>query len=121
MQHGDYTHIEVPVDDLERGMRFYREVFGWTFEGNDQMPGYFLYRTPSGEFGGGMGARDTNAPHEIRNYLQVTSVDDTLARVAEFGGTTIEPKTDIPGFGWFAVITDSEGNAFGIFQASMPG
>ena len=120
MQHGDYTHIEVPADDTERAIRFYRELFGWTFETTEGMPGYHLYRTPSGEFGGGMGLRDQMAPHELRNYLQVTSVHDTLSRVAEFAGSIVEGKVEIPGYGWFAVIKDSEGNQFGIFEASMP-
>ena len=29
MPKGEYTHIEIPADDLDRAKRFYSEVFGW--------------------------------------------------------------------------------------------
>jgi predicted enzyme related to lactoylglutathione lyase len=118
MAHGDYAHIEVPADDLPRARAFYEGAFGWTFEEPPGMSGYLLYRTPSGEFGGGMGVRGDSAPDAIRNYLLVTSVEASLARATELGGRVVEGKQEIPGFGWFGVVADTEGNQVGIFEAS---
>ena len=116
MAHGDYTHIELPTDDLERGRRFYEGLFGWTFESNEFIPGYYLYRTPSGTFGGGMGMRGTTAPEAIRDYVEVTSIDNTLAHVSDLGGSVVAGKDEIPGIGWWAAVKDSEGNEIGLFQ-----
>lgn len=118
MAHGDYTHIEVPADDVARARAFYEAVFGWTFEEPPGMSGYLLYRTPSGEFGGGMGVRGESAPDTVRNYLLVTSVEESLARATAQGGRVVEGKQGIPGFGWFGVVADTEGNQVGIFEAS---
>lgn len=35
---------------------------------------------------------------------------------AALGGKIVEPKTDIPGQGWYAVIDDTEGNQLGLYE-----
>lgn len=37
-------------------------------------------------------------------------------KVSEKGGELIIPKMAIPGIGWFAQCTDTEGNVFGIIE-----
>jgi predicted enzyme related to lactoylglutathione lyase len=39
-----------------------------------------------------------------------------VALVAANGGKVVTPKTDI-GFGWYAAVTDTEGNEIGLYQA----
>ena len=119
MTHGDYNHVEIPADDMDRAKRFYASVFGWTFEAAPSFPDYFLYQTPSGEgsVGGGLGKRSVTSEEEIRNYIEVDSVDRALVRVAEMGGSVLTGKSDIPGVGWFALVRDSEGNRIGLFEA----
>ena len=121
MAHGDYTHIEIPADDPARAQRFYEGVFGWTFRAIEDYPDYFLYTTPAGDdgVGGAIGKRDVSAPHEIRNYIDVESIDESAAKAVELGGRIIEDKAEVPGQGWYAVVTDSEGNPFALWQ-SLP-
>ena len=116
MAHGEYTHIEIPADDPERATAFYRGVFGWDFGLMDSMPDYWLYQV--GRIGGAVGIRDRTAPHAIRDYIAVDSVADALPKVEALGGRVIEPKTEVPGFGWFAVVHDSEGNEIGLFESA---
>ena len=40
--------------------------------------------------------------------------------MTELGGTIVSGKEDIAGQGWYAVITDSEGNEVGLFEG-LPG
>jgi len=117
MPHGDFNHIEIPADDTARARRFYEAAFGWTFT-DTQFGDYALYTTPAGEqaVGGGLGKRGDSAPDEVRVYLEVDSIDATLARVGELGGATLQGKDDIPGIGWWAVVTDTEGNKLGLFE-----
>lgn len=117
MPQGDYNHIEIPADDTARARRFYEGLFGWTFT-ETPFGDYLTYRTPAGEtgVGGGMGKRGESAPMTIRNYVGVDSIDDSVKKAAELGGRVISDKDEIPGIGWWAVISDSEGNELGIFQ-----
>jgi predicted enzyme related to lactoylglutathione lyase len=121
MAHGDYAHIEIPADDPARAQRFYEGLFGWTFSTMPGFDDYALYTTAGGEdrVGGAVGKRDVSAPHAIRNYVQVTSVEDTVAKARDLGGTVVEAKAEVPGMGWYAVLADSEGNEFALWQA-MP-
>ena len=120
MAHGEINHFEVPYDDEERAKRFYTGVFGWQFRSMDEDPDYFLYEAGPGGLGGGIGKRGRNAPDAVRNYIAVESIDDSLAAATANGGSVVVPKTDI-GFGWYAAITDTEGNELGLYKAKNPG
>ena len=50
------------------------------------------------------------------NTIGVPSVDDLSARIVSAGGQVISPKQAVPGVGWFAYCTDTEGDVFGIMQ-----
>jgi uncharacterized protein len=118
MAHGEYTHIEIPADDPARAQRFYEGVFGWSFRAMEGYPDYFLYTTAASDdgVGGAIGKRDASAPHEVRNYIHVDSVDESAARAIELGGRVIEDKAEVPGQGWYAVVTDTEGNQFALWE-----
>jgi len=115
-KHGEFSHIEFPADDVERAQRFYAAVFGWQFRPMEEMPGYVLYTAGPGELGGGIGKRGENAPQEVRNYITVDSIEDSLAAADANGGRVTVPKTDI-GFGWYAAVRDTEGNEIGLYRA----
>ncbi len=38
------------------------------------------------------------------------------SKVKSAGGTMVDPKHAVPGVGWLAYCTDTEGNEFGIMQ-----
>ena len=119
-KHGEYSHIEYPADDLERAKRFYGNVFGWEFRDAEGFENYALYTSGPGELGGGIGLRGREAPQQLRNYLTVDDIDETLAKVTANGGTIVVPNTDI-GFGWYAAVTDSEGNEIGLYRDKPKG
>ena len=114
-----FVHFMVPADDLQRAKRFYAELFGWTIE---KTPGPFEYydvktRDEHGREGyaGGMGQR---APGQqgIINYVGVPSVDEHLKKIEALGGTVVQPKMPVPGFGYLAVCLDTEHNTFGLWE-----
>ena len=39
--------------------------------------------------------------------------------VTKEGGKILVPKQQIPTVGWFAIVADPEGNAFGLLQPDM--
>ena len=111
-------HFEMPVDNPERAIKFYGNVFGWQFNKWEGPTEYWLVKTgKDGEPGidGGLMRRGEQLP-STRNVISVTSVDDYVAKIKSAGGKVPMPKTEIPGIGFFALCQDTEGNVFGIMQ-----
>jgi len=50
------------------------------------------------------------------NTIDVASVDEAVANVAKHGGKNVVPKMPVPGIGYLAYCTDTEGNVFGLMQ-----
>lgn len=118
MAHGEYTHIEIPADDPARAQRFYEGLLGWSFTAMAGYPDYFLYTTAAGEegVGGAIGKRDVSAPSAVRNYVHVDSVEASAAKAKELGGSIVSEKQEVPGQGWYAVVADTEGNEFALWE-----
>ena len=111
------THFDIPADDPNRAQKFYCEVFDWKFEKWDGPTDYWMATTGTEEPGinGGLSKR---MPGQIgiTNTITVSSVDEFSKKIMEKGGQMIVPKMPIPGIGWFAQCTDTEGNIFGIIE-----
>ncbi len=111
-------HFELPADDPERCVRFYADVFGWEIEKWDGPNEYWLVSTGRDEPGidGGISRRMTPSEGVIHT-IGVDSVDDSVRKVLDAGGTLAREKRPVPGVGWLAYCTDSEGTLFGVMQA----
>jgi len=48
--------------------------------------------------------------------VSLTTIDETLKKVEAGGGTTVQPRTEIPEMGAFAYFKDSEGNVVGLWE-----
>ena len=117
MAHGQMSHLEIPADDVARARKFYEGVFGWETSEMEQYPDYFLFSFGNIErAGGAIGVRNQSTGSQLRLYISVDSIDATLPKVTANGGTIVEPKTEIQGQGWYAVIDDTEGNQLGIYE-----
>ena len=112
------THFMVPADDIGRAKNFYTNLFGWKIE---KLPGpmeYYEINTSSGDekgINGGM-AKKENPQQPITNYIDVSSMDEYLAKVEKLGGKVILPKTAVPNIGYTAVCLDTENNTFGLWE-----
>lgn len=119
------VHFEIPFDDRARAMKFYSECFGWQLSDIPEMD-YVIASTVEtdeqqmptepGAINGGMFQRPADAPNPTI-YVGVDSIEATLDKVQEAGGTVVTPRTPIPGMGAYARVADTEGNVVGVFQA----
>lgn len=134
------AHFEIPSDNLERTKKFYTELFGWKMEkmpGTDQREYWTFFTTTndrgsssSSSSGGGGGGGDElrtvsggmmerQMPQEpIMIYIGVDSVTEYSNKVERLGGKVIKQKTEVPGYGWFAICTDTENNGFALWEAN---
>lgn len=111
------VHFDITADDLERAAAFYESAFGWSFTKWDGPMQYWLASTGEGPgIDGGLGPRQEGGQAVVIT-LDVPSVDEYAARVSAAGGTILQPKSPIPGVGWFALFADTEGTAWGLMEA----
>jgi predicted enzyme related to lactoylglutathione lyase len=68
-----------------------------------------------------VGKRGVSTGTVLRDYIEVRSIEDAIAAAQRTGGTVKESKSEVPGFGWFAVLIDPEGTEVGLFQSSRSG
>lgn len=122
------VHFEIPADDLVRAKAFYGAVFGWEVP-STPMPGGGEYTSAvttavdpqtqlplePGAINGGLTARAPEMPAPVIT-IDVEAINDTLAEITANGGTTVLPRTEIPGMGAFAYFTDPEGNVMGLWE-----
>jgi predicted enzyme related to lactoylglutathione lyase len=116
-------HFEIPADDPERAVNFYRSVFGWEINNWGGPVEYWLITTgPESEMGidGAImrrtGGAKGDSPTAYICTVGVPTVDEYAAKVEANGGAVVTAKMAIPGVGWFAYCRDTEGNQFGIMQ-----
>ena len=120
------SHFEIYANDPDALARFYTSVFDWKVE---EMPGngnYKLVQTvdvdgdrkakqPGGINGGIMKRPDPKALNII-NYVSVESIDRSLERSGQLGAKVMKERSAVPGMGWFAILSDPEGNPFALWQ-----
>jgi hypothetical protein len=115
-------HFDLTADNPERAMNFYKAVFGWKFEKWNGPMEYWMANTGDEKepgINGGISKKGESGMPNM-NTIGVPSVDEFSNRVKDKGGKVLQPKTAIPGIGWFATCQDTESNIFGIMQ-SDPG
>lgn len=113
-------HFEISADEPDRAVKFYTDVFNWSMQKWDGPQEYWLVKTGEDSqpgINGGMMRRQAAMTYTNHvNTIDVPSVDEYVARVADHGGTVMVPKMPVPGIGYLAYCLDTEGNMFGIMQ-----
>lgn len=111
--------FEIPVSDFARAKKFYETIFGIEMHANEMggcMMGFFPSYT--GKVSGAIVQGKGYVPVADGSKLYLNCNPDlapVLAKVEAAGGKSIVPKTQIaPDLGYFAFISDSEGNTIGL-------
>jgi hypothetical protein len=110
------AHVEIPSTNLDRSKEFFNDVFGWDFKpfGN----GYLLFNNHKGIMAGLRKVESVSAGDCTVFHVAVENIDEILDKSKQFGGGIKAAKTTIPVMGWYALITDPDGNTIGLFQKS---
>ena len=117
MPHGDLTHIDIHVSDLQAAQTFYSGLFGWNIAEVPGFEGYPMWQAPNKISGGGLAPRDESFT-QPRSYVEVDSIDETLAKVTESGGTVVMEKSPISETSWYAFFNDPDGNTIGLYEGA---
>jgi len=111
------VHFEIPSDNPEKSMAFFKNVFDWNFQGYENGEYWIAItgdeKTP-GINGAVMKKRDPKQP--LVNSISVQNIDSSIQKIEKAGGKIVVPKAVIPGIGWSAYFTDPDGNIHGVYQ-----
>ncbi|MDO5740810.1 MAG: VOC family protein [Ornithinimicrobium sp.] len=118
MAHGDITHVDIPVRDMSSATSFYGSLFGWQINEIPGFEGYPMWQAPNQVSGGGLAPREETFT-QPRAYVEVDSIDDTLAKVTELGGEVVMGRSPISENSWWAIFRDADGNELGLFEGEV--
>jgi predicted enzyme related to lactoylglutathione lyase len=105
-----FVHIELHTKDVDKSKKFYASMFDWKMEEIAGMD-YTIINVG--------GIMKNPMPGYPDNWLPCILVDDVAAstkKAASLGATVAQDVTEVPDMGWFSVIIDPTGAAFGLWQ-----
>ena len=123
------VHFEIPADDVDRAKEFYGSVFGWQLQTMSMGDSDYTIAmttptdeqtqqpTEAGGINGGMMQRTPHTPAPVIT-IDVEEIDQSLKEIESRGGSTVTPRTAIPGMGAFAYFKDPEGNVMGLWETN---
>ncbi|PPD58327.1 VOC family protein [Dehalogenimonas etheniformans] len=111
-------HFEIPAIKADRAVKFYETVFGWKIEKWAGPMDYWNITTGADKEPGINGAIMSvdGAIKQVVNTIGVKNLDEAAKKVLAAGGKRVSPDQTVPGIGYFAYFTDTEGNPFGLMQ-----
>ena len=121
MKMNPVVYFEIPVLDLARASGFYSKVFETTLT-EENVDGYQMafFESSDQSFGatGALVVGDVYIPSHQGCFLYfgVESIDETVARALQHGGSVLYPKKSNGDLGFVAEIQDTEGNRIALHE-----
>jgi predicted enzyme related to lactoylglutathione lyase len=110
---------ELMTPNTAAAAQFYKATFGWAAEEIEMGGGttYTMFKVGDKQVGGMMARppRLKDVPPHWLTYFSTPNVDDTTKKVTSLGGKVIQPPTDVPNIGRFAVCQDPQNAVFALF------
>lgn len=121
--------FEIGVADLQQAEAFYAALLGWTFRPFEEYDpvNYHIVATPDGTLGGAL-VRIQASPIEGTAdgsgtvvYAAVDDLDAAVHKARSLGGGVVHaPRVIGSADGWFAIVTDPDGNRVGLWSEKAP-
>lgn len=119
------VHFEIPYDNAEKAVEFYKNVFGWNIQAIPEMNYHIVHTVEvdekqmpkeSGAINGGMYKRDEKSSKSPVIVVDVDSIDEHIKKVKESGGNVVREKVQVGDMGYYSQVSDTEGNIIGIWE-----
>jgi hypothetical protein len=115
--HAAVVHWEIQATDPGRQRDFFASLFDWPIDANNPQDYGMVPHGGADSIGGGIGGT-TDATARTTFYVEVPSIEATLAKALELGAATIMPRTDM-GMVVMAQFKDLEGNLIGLVESDI--
>ena len=130
MHKNGVAHFEIYSNNPEKLSHFYTSLFDWDVEEAPAAAGieYRVVQTVDtdsqnrpasvGAINGGIVRRPNGyGVNGSVNYVNVDSIENSVDKAKRLGARVTKDKTAVPGMGWFAMLTDPEGNNFAVWRS----
>ena len=116
------TGFEIPVENEERAIKFYKSVFGWNIDtgekdhshiGTVEVDSNWVPKDKGAV--NGLMYKKVSKNDRVALMITVNSITDAIEKIKKENGCVITEKTKVPA-GWWAEITDTEGNLFELWE-----
>jgi hypothetical protein len=125
------VHFEMPYENRERLVKFYKKAFGWQMRKLGQEMGDYVTATTTatdenrmiktpGNINGGFFPKKSDQPAQYPSVvIAVDDIKKAMKKVGDAGGKVLGVPVEIPGIGQYVSFIDSEGNRASILQPFM--
>jgi uncharacterized protein len=114
-----FTHVELHTADQAAAKKFYGELLDWKLQ-DMPIPGFGNYTMIEAKDGaptaGIMQRMSPQVPSHWLTYIKVAKLEAAAKKAQQLGAKVLQPRTEVPGFGWFVVIQDPTGAAVGLYE-----
>jgi predicted enzyme related to lactoylglutathione lyase len=112
-----FIHVELNTTDVAKAKSFYGKLFDWKLQDMPLPDGaYTMIEVGEGTGGGLMKHPIPGAPSTWLAYVLVDDVKAATGKAKSLGATILKDVTEVPGAGWFSLISDPTGAALGMWQ-----
>ena len=126
MRKNAVAHFEIYAKDPVKLSHFYTGLFDWTIDAVPGMDYRFVKSvdtddqgspTQAGGINGGIITRPAGFNDRAWvNYVNVDSLDASIDKAKSLRASVMKPRSAVPGMGWFAILSDPEGNTFALWE-----
>jgi hypothetical protein len=118
-----FVHVELNTTDVDKAKAFYGGLFAWTLEDVPMGPmgNYTVIKVEKGTGGGMMKHPVPGAPSAWLAYVEVADIAAATQQAKSLGATIMQDSIEVPGMGWFSILTDPTGAALGLWQTKTMG
>ena len=109
------SYIEIPTRDSAESAKFYEGLFGWKMTPTPGMD-YVMWDAGEGPTGGFNPVGEEFKVGDVSIYVNSDDIEADLKQAAALGGSIVHEKTEIPGFGWWGMFRDADGNRIGLYH-----
>ena len=118
---GTPSWIDLATTDLDGAKAFYMGLFGWTAADSPSPEGIYTMFSKddflvAAAYEMSADMIENQIPPHWATYITVASVDETLAKVEESGGSTVQPARDVPDSGRTAAVQDPAAAVFALWE-----
>jgi predicted enzyme related to lactoylglutathione lyase len=110
------THFEISGPDGPALQKFYRDLFDWKIEADNEWQYGMVEKGSDDGIGGGI-AGDPEGARRVTIYAEVDDPQKYLDKAVSLGGTVVMPVTDM-GIVTIAMFTDPAGNITGLAKSA---
>lgn len=109
------NYFEIIVDNAAQVAQFYNTVLGWDVP--TQAGSYVSVKTGDTGINGAIIDKSIAIfPQGLTLTLGVSNCNEVLDKVNQSGGKVVLPRTEVPGFGVFAMFEDPTGIRIGLTE-----